>query len=236
MKKTLTLLSIASVLLLGACKKDKTTEPETNTHNDPTEIALNGSLTIITQKYIDGIVPDMTYATAFFYDNPQSTSYIRVDSVIVNNVGLQYSLAGIYQAPFNKITDVTKANWEVRGGNGIPSFTYSNKTGMPVYSGSASIPSTISSAKDYTLTLTGLSNTDFFIVTIRDGIGGSVQKTQLDGKTNKSVTFTAAELQSLDPDIAMQITLMNNHMEIVGAKQFSIQNQANFAKEITITP
>jgi hypothetical protein len=235
MKKTLTLLSIATVLLLGACKKDKTTDPETNTPTDPTEEALNGSLTIITQKYIDGIAPDMTYATAFFYDNPHAASYLKVDSVIVNNIGLQYNLAGIYQAPNNKITDVTKANWDVRGGNGIPSFTYSNKTGMPVYSGSASVPSTISKSKDYTLTLTGLSNTDFFIVTIRDGLGGSVQKTEVDAKTNKSVTFTAAELQSLDSDIAMQITLMNNHLEPVGAKQFSIQNQANFAKEITIT-
>jgi hypothetical protein len=72
-------------------------------------------------------------------------------------------------------------------------------------------------------------------VTIRDGLGGSVQKTELDAKTNKSIMFTAAELQSLDSDIAMQVTLMNNHLEAVGAKQFSIQNQANFAKEITIT-
>lgn len=233
MKKTLTLLSIASVLLLGACKKEKTPEPETPT--DPTEIVLNGSLTMITQKDIDGFIPDQTLATAFFYETPTSTTYLKVDSVIVNNIGLQnQSFINLYQTPYNKLTDVTKANWDVRGNNGIPSFTYSNKKGMPVYTGYNSIPTTINSLKDFTLTLTGLSNTDFFIVTIRDGLGGSLSKTVTDALTTKSATFTAAELQVFDTDAIIQVTVMNNHLETVGAKQFSIQNQGNYFREIQI--
>lgn len=235
MKKTLTLLSIAAVLLLGACKKDKTTTPDPETPTDPTEQVVNGSLTMITQKDIDGNIPDYKFATAFFYDNVNATSYIKVDSVIVNNVGLQYvAFASLYQAPYNVITDFTKAAWDVRGNNGIPSFTYVNKTGMPVYTAYNLLPTTISSAKDYTLTLTGLSNTDFFIVMIRDGNGVSISKNQLDLSVSKSVTFTAAELQTLDTDAVIQVTLANNHFEPVGGKTFSIQNEGNYYREITI--
>jgi hypothetical protein len=235
MKKTLTLLSIASVLLLGACKKDKTTDPEPDTPVTPTEEPLNGSLTMITQKDISGTMPDYIFATAFFYDNPHATSYIKVDSVIANNVGLQYqSFTGFYQSTYNVITDVTKANWDVRGNNGIPSFTYLNKTGMPVYTGYTAIPNTLNSAKDYTLTLTGLSNTDLFVVMIRDGYGVSLSKSVENAKTTTSVTFTATELQTLDTDAVIQVTVLNNHYETVGTKRFSIQNEGNYYKDITI--
>lgn len=235
MKKTIALFLIASAGFMGSCKKDKTTDPEPETPVTPTEETLSGSLTVMSMKYIGSVsIPDMISATAFFYENPTSTNYIKVDCVIVNNVGLTYqSLSKIYQSQTNALTNVTQANWEVKGNNGIPSFTYQNKTGMPVYSGYGSIPNTISSAKDYNLTLTGLSNTDFYIVTLRDGIGGKITKTQLDPKVTV-VTFTAAELAGLDADAVIQVTPMNNHMESAGGKTFSIQNQMNYYKDVTI--
>lgn len=229
------LLSIASVLILGACKKEKVQDPEPETPVIPTEETTNGSLTIITQKYIGSSpIPDAIFATAFFYADIHSTNYIKVDSVIVNGVGLQYqSLVKLYQSPYNVIKDITKADWEVKGNNGIPSFTYSNKTGMPVYTGYTSIPDDISSSKDYTITLTGLSNTDLYIVSIRDGVGVQLSKNQLDAK-NTSVTFTAAELATLDSDAIIQVTVVNHHFETFGGKQFSIQNEGNYYKDITI--
>jgi hypothetical protein len=129
--------------------------------------------------------------------------------------------------------DVTKANWEVKGNNGIPSFTYANNTGMPAYTGYGVIPDNIPSSKDYTLTLTGLSKTDLYIVTIYDGNGTQLRKSQLDAKIT-SITFPASELSTLDTDAVIQVTILNNHFESVGGKRFSIQNEANYFKEITI--
>ncbi|HET6227895.1 MAG TPA: hypothetical protein VFF27_16540 [Bacteroidia bacterium] len=233
MKKTITLFAIAAVVLMGSCKKKDDVKPEEET-TTPTEENINGSLTMITQEDVgSNPFPIINTASAIFYENIHSTNYIEVDSVIVNGVGLEHqSLTNMYQAIPNMITNYTKATWEVKGKNGIPSFTYENKRGMPVYTGYAAIPDVISPKKDYTLTLTGVSNTDLYIVSIKDLNGGNLMKNELIGKN--SVTFTAAELATMDTDAIIQVTIVNHSTQSLGGKNFSIQNEANYYKEITI--
>jgi hypothetical protein len=230
MKKTLTLFAIAAMAVMGSCKKDKT-EPVEET-NEPVE-SVSGSLTVITQQDIGANpMPFMMFGTAIFYLQPNGIDYIEVDSVILNGIGLEFTSFN-YITPPDSLKDVSKAKWEVRGNNWIPSFKAENNRGMPVYTGYSSIPDVISPAKDYTLTLTGLSNTDFYIVSIRDLNGGDLTRKEVD-MTNKTVTFTAAELATMDTDAVIQVAVVNHVIETVEGKMFSIQNEAAYYKEIEI--
>ena len=234
MKKTIALFLIASLGFIGACKK---TEPEPEPEVTPTEQPSNGTLTVILKKNIGSpTTPDVILATAFFLDNPASTNYTKVDCVIVNNVGLTYAPATkLYQTPNNTLTDTTKAKWEVKGNNGIPSFTYENKRKMPEYRDYVLTPDSIPSDKNgYTLTLKGLLNADSYSVTLTDKYGVTVRKTQMDVKIN-TVQFSPSDLSKLDASETIQVTLINKHSESTGGKRFSIQNEINYYKKIKIS-
>jgi len=234
MKKTIALFLIAAVGFIGACKKP---DPEPEPEIIPTEQPSDGSLTVILKKNIGlPATPDVILATASFLESPTSINYVKVDCVIVNNVGLTYTPATkLYQTLNNTLKDTTTAKWEVKGNNGIPSFTYENKRKMPDYRDYVLLPDSIPSDKSgYTLTLKGLLNADSYTVTLTDKFGVISKKTQSDVKI-LSVQFSPSDLSKLDASATIQVTLINKHIESTGGKRFSIQNEINYYKKIKIS-
>jgi len=229
MKKTIALFLIASISFIGACKKDKITEPET-----PVKLVDGGSFSVTMKKDVGpNPLKDVIIASAFFYDDPNATNSLKVDCVMVNRFGLYYdSSINMYVYPYDKIKDVTTVQWEVVGNNGVPSFTSKNRPGVPVYTDYGTIPDSISPSKDFTFKFEGFSNADIFQVSIED-IAGKQMAVQAVG-TQTSVTFSAAQLALFDSNATIEVIFENNHYENFGGKRFFFKNEIKYYKDIII--
>ncbi len=208
--KKLSFALLSAVLFFASCEKKVTLPSNNNNATSPTTpspaptsgdgfiVAIN----TITNTTVAGFPVNTVFGTgvAGFGDlaggayNDAGTITLE-GKTFTKNANNSYTFVPSVSDPTG-IDLSGSLDWNVGGGNGIPAFTYdASVLGMPVTTDLNSF-TTINSANDFTLGTTGtISNTDSVYFQIA-GPTGTLLLKRMAANTN-SVTFTAAELQTL---------------------------------------
>ncbi|HEY0262563.1 MAG TPA: hypothetical protein VGB95_06015 [Chitinophagales bacterium] len=220
MKKIFLFFTITSVLFVSSCHQDdnnsnnNNTNPQASATSVPTDAngAFYAGLTneeIMDENNVVTGTQDMPTAKAWF---GTYTATQHAGTVTVNGETLVDSLSG-YPIPWYNYygdnlemfsTSSATAQWEVSGSSTVTGFNHTDNTAFPTVT--IAVPSSISIANSYTLTLANVSADNNGVVVAIGGAGGTnVTKTLAAGAT--SVTFTSAELHSVAPTAGYPISV-----------------------------
>lgn len=189
---------------------DEPDEPQPTTPTAPTPpsptvsgtwgalIALKMTLTYSQMGYNIDVATEMGIGA--FYNALNSGTLVNAGTVQLNNIALDknanesYSKVATMGMTPTDMGISSGVNWNVGGGSGIPSFTYTHDGGFPDFTGT--IPETITRANGMALTLnnTTVSNADSVYVYI---ISGSTTLLKSYAANAGPVTIEAADLNGL---------------------------------------
>lgn len=214
MRKTSTPLLIALgafVILLNSCKKDDTTNTNTNPSPVSTTDLLDFSdswgllagvktVTFQTIPVIGGTQEiDLGTAVVAFNDAAGSNTYIDAGTAKCNTKTLtkQSNNSYIFQPSQTDISGIdfsSGSSWDVSGAGSIPAITHTFST-FPSTPTITSDKETVTRANGYTFSTTAISSADSVLYVISSG-NNYVKKSVAGNVT--SVTFSASELSALD--------------------------------------
>ena len=220
LKQLIPAVLVASVMLIGSCKKDDTNKTGNNTplvKSGSPEIPsdADGALYCIknTITYSDfGTPTTEVEGTAMAWFNNYTTSddagsvYVNVDSLSRTISGTGFMLPwyvgfGGEDSSGTINFSSPSATWKVGGSSKVNAFTYTDNTPFPTVTFTA--PATVSTKTALTV--------NFSIGGAHDGIVCSLSG-ENDNEVNKavaknatSVTFTAAEVNSCSPYVGSQL-------------------------------
>ena len=219
-----------AVLSFTACKKSDNITNNSNTlsltlsaQGIPTDTNFSGILmTMSSPVYGSGVFGYATFntsPTAFSID-----SYVfaggdcSVDSVMINDILLQGTVSGVFTNPVSGLSTLPPAKWVVKGGTyPIPSFTYTNTTPLPTYTGTLSF-STISRANNLTISAANFSGYDMVRVDVISASGSSQYVT---AKSGSNVIFPSTLLEQLPADSGyVSVSLYKYNGQTVNGKNF----------------
>jgi|GEM_PF-1151707 hypothetical protein len=254
MKNNLNLLSffVLSILLGGACTKNNSTTPggpastNSTTITPSTATSYFGILNITSAQTVQqgtSLYPAINICSAYFSNTavPDITpsTFVKVDSLSLN--GRRFKFSGYeYQDTTYQIT-YPSATWHVTGLAVIPSFTYTNATPLPTFTGYATLPDTIHINQQLTVAVTGVTGSDQTNVIISDGSNASGHTvSQVLGTGATSVTFPASSLSSLTTTTTttsnafININCIKNNAQAVNGLPFNFQLSYQLNKTIYI--
>jgi hypothetical protein len=240
------ILILVLIVLLFSCKKKE--QPETpsgavnnGNNNGSSATVFSGILqTTKTIEIYNGSILGSTYSPLAYFSNTPTqyinmSSYVTVDSVVLNNVRLNWNNYW-YNDPTGSIS-FPPSTWKVYGNNGIPTFTYTNSDPMPLYTNYNEAPDSINKQTGITILLTGISDYNEATIIISDGTGLSghtASKIIASGST--STSFSPADLSNLNsvPYGDYYVILKKNNVQKLSSKDFNFVNQSQYHTAIAI--
>lgn len=248
----------ALAIMLGVASCDKaTTTPTTPTNPTPTTptaptpvtpavggnywgvmvaLKMEFSYTVTGAPFPVSLDYDM--AVANFYNGAGSSTVVDAGTVSVNSNNLEKQTNNSYYV--SATTGLTPSSlgysngvqWQVAGGNGIPSINYTHSGSFPEYSGT--LPSEIDRSKDLEITLgsdvTGADSVYVVIITSDKQIIKAFDGNPAPAKA----TITASELGTLsavsDNSAYLEVVPFTYAMPVISGKQFvAIKETASVA-------
>lgn len=247
---------LALLTLVSACKKDDDNNNNNNNNNNsnPLSQALGGSPAIpsgaagalyAVNNYVesydeDGALQIDQIGTAYaWFDSYTSTK--DAGTVSCNTYDLDNNLLGSalpWYYTLNGYLDFSSTNtaqWSVAGNSstGVTGFNYTDNTTFPKCS--FSVPSAISRNSALTITNTNIGSNDAVFYTLYTQGSQKINKAMPANST--SVTFTAAEIQSVAPVSGTQIGVQVMPVKIkdvsLNGKTYYFVKQWAYGKIIT---
>ncbi len=233
MKKIFLISAVmATITLIGfSCKKDKTTPTPNTTTTGRTTAASDGTPSGTYNGFLyvvmatNGSLTIRTGAGAFVNTpvalnlNAHIPATATVNSVYMNGVRFKFDASSKQYADTTYLLpSFPPANWVVNGAGSIPSFTFSNTDALPVYTGTASLPATVSKAQNLVIPITGLSGCDQVGLELKDNTGRSTTVYVAGNAT--SATFIKDSLVNLTNCInaTLNLTLIKYNAQNLGGK------------------
>lgn len=246
------LLIIAVLIVFFSCKKESSTTPAASTAPQSTTLSYtldahgNPSGTYNGLFYVDstyyGPQNFVTNVYCYFYSTPQlyavlghgNYTNILVNSVIVNKFKLGTILNSYQDTSHTQIWSPCK--WEVNGNSVIPSFTYTNPTPTPIYSGLGQLPDTANQQQNLILHLNGANGYDMLSIYIYDTATYSKYINYSVSNTASSITIPADSLTrfSSGTGVAMFVVLTKFNAQIIGGKNFLFATALTDEKIVSI--
>lgn len=245
--ESFSLVALASLVLLAtSCSKDEETAtpvtptPTGNTNSTanttPVLTGADGALwavstaTNYTFPFLGTIQIDVNTGVAVFWDDAGAA--IQAGTVKCNDSTLTFTNNAYAFQPtggnVNGIEFSGGVNWNVTGGNGIPTFTRNtNAISFPIVD-TVSSAGTIDRAVDYTLTVASVYGAD----SVYFAIGGILKR---QGANDNTCTFTAAELGTLNAGTSVaQVVAFNYYPENIGGKDIYFGKERVVTKLVTL--
>lgn len=257
--KKISLIAIpAALLMLSVASCDKAKESVTPkvpsvdspgmaapTPYAPKMTGVNGALIGIRMTYkMDqmGIKVDVAseIATAMFYDNNNTSSFLDGGTVSLNNIAIEKQTNNSYTKTAS--TGMTPSDLDLDGGtswnvsgngsNNVPSFTYAYGTDFPSYTGELPSSVTKSGSLSFTFNSGTVKNADSVYVAI---IAGSSQVIKSYAANAGAVTISASDLSGLPAisdktaylevlPVKMQIKVFSNREYVFIKEQAVVTN------------
>jgi hypothetical protein len=233
-----TLITIAALLLFFSCKKDGTTTSGSIQSNTTTTL----SYTLDAQGRPSGTYSGLFYADSiyygpqnfgtnefcYFYNTPQPYAVLGyenytstlVNSVIVNNCKFGILNSSYLDTSHTRISLPCK--WEVNGNSVIPSFTYTNPTPPPMYSGLGQLPDTANQQQNLILHVNGASGYDMLSISLYDTTTYHNYINYSVSNTVSSIIIPADSLTRFTSvtGVAMFVILTKFNAQSIGGKNF----------------
>ena len=170
-------------------------------------------------------------AYAAFTATPGSSTPAFVDSITINGLPMEtldsiaYDVFDIHQV----LNFTAGAQWDVKGANGIPSFSYNYTGAYPRY---MALPDTIVRATAHTFLLNNTAAPGVDSMTIELDLGGGTSITR-GAVAGGGITFTAAEL-SASPPIAtvMEVNAFGRTTQTFSGKDFYFIKARTYYKAV----
>src|ERR1700758_618942 len=128
--------------------------------------------------------------SALFFNSPVSiipnmnfNGNATVLSVFMNNINFPYNSFGIRYNDSTGSLNFPPAIWKVNGSGTIPSFTFTNNDGLPVYTGISSLPNSITKNQNLVIPLSGISGASQIEVGVSDSLNNSAS-VNISGSSN----------------------------------------------------
>lgn len=258
--RALPLVALLAAAAFTGCKKDSTdVKPPIAVPTAPEYIlprlpdATNGRLLTITHDfrfYEAGVelsdkyptpLQSVIYQTAMvmFRDTPgpqAGSTYVDGGEVKVNGVALAKGADNIYSKTDN-FNFNQGLQYDIAGNGGVTAFAYKVATPQPTYTGN--IPTKINRKLTLTIPLgsSNISGADSILVVVRSGAEKLVKKVSYlkpDATATPSVTFTSAELLTLNEALAetntafVQVMVFRNAFQplVQGGRSYAITREA----------
>jgi len=252
MNKNRFFLLLVLLNTLGCRKETKNQSSSTNNSGSTTTITSSNATKWYGLFSVD-IFHDISQSSTQIYSTAQvsffrlpeqfpGTESTMVDSVVLNGIPMQFwpfqdssyvDTAGVSNGiprtiSYPYIFKVSSKNII------IPSFTYTENGPFPDYTGHTFFPDTINRANGLTVSLSGISGTDYLLVDI---ITGSKEVSHTIYPPFPLVNnFTSAELLQLDTTSygTIQVILIKNDNKNVNNKPMLFSSGCNYNKHIIV--
>ncbi len=242
------IMALATLSIIG-CKKDNNNNnnntPNNSTGGTPSPAPASGDGSIVAIKSVSKMVvsgfpvtTEIGTGVAVFGDLA-SGNFSDAGAVTLNSKALTKQTNNSYVFT-PSVTDPTgidfgsSINWSVAGAGAIGAFTHNaSSQGFPNSNDISGTATTINSANNFTLSTTNtITNSDSVYFQI-SGPNATVLK-RMAGNTS-SVTFTAAELQTLGKGAGVMIIApWNWTVQSLGGKQINVVNELALTRNITV--
>lgn len=204
--KKLAVLLLATIFVVGACKKKKD-EPAASTPSTPstptsTYTNYNGLLRVynIYSKTLGSSTPaqlNFRSGYAYFATNLITSTTTTIATtfggqVKVDNDTLTWD-GTIYTKNATTPPGYGVVNWTVAGSGTVTAFTATCSEVFPTLTDYSTFPTTISKNTGITLTINGMTNTDKVTVQLGDGNGNGFTHAATVNGTSATVSFPAGE-------------------------------------------
>ncbi len=128
------------------------------------------------------------------------------------------------------------SNWSVAGKGDVPAISYNHTHTFPGYTGRSSMPSTASTTTNLTVSLSGVSKADSVYVLLAANNKEVLKRV---GPSTSSVTFTAAEIQSVGTTggketAFLEVCPFRYTIQTINTKQYAFIKELAVVKNITI--
>lgn len=128
------------------------------------------------------------------------------------------------------------SDWSVQGKGDVPAISYNHTQTFPGYSGKSGMPETASTTSNLTVSLSGISNADSVYVLFAANNKDILKRV---GSSTSSVTFTAAEIQSLGTTggkatAYLEVCPFRYTIQTISSKKYAFIKEYAVVKNVTI--
>ncbi len=253
-------LSATLILIIVSCKKNETqqlgssTSPGTTTGSTTTgsTTGSTGSTTGSTTGNPSGIYNgDMgkytidfngtTYSSnqAAFWTSPVPLGMTAssplptasVNSVEMNGIQLKFIAANLYYTDTTSTYPTPPVYWNITGAGSIPSFSYTDNTPFPTFSGLSSLSTTVNKSQNLIIPLNGVSGADQIRIQFGDSLYNSTSVTV--AGTAVSVTILKDSLTKMLPCASghYYLDFIKYNPQVLGSKNFMFTTLKSFYKD-----
>jgi hypothetical protein len=232
MKSKFIVLILIHLLLFTFCKdKKKKTEPQTPSNSNP--VILSGDYgtflsTYYTSDFGNNVFVNDSTVQATFYDSPLAGhSNILAGTVTVNSTLLTQFSNNIYSKT-NQI-NLKQLNWQISGNGSITATSFSYTPLHPSYTGSFSLPDTVTKSNGFSFNLTGITNNNKPVYIT---IGQSVAFTKTVTSIPSIVTVTPNDLSGfvINEPFSIRISMFNYSNITVNSVTYGINANRTYEK------
>lgn len=236
MKKIISTLAV--VLALHACNKNKNADPITPPPNNAASTIQLGLIDLFRSQYFDGtnmVTAGENVTITFINYSNNSSSEVPAGNVNFNGTGLMFNSINYEDTTYTISYSPATYSVSASGSSQIDAFSTTFPQSFPSFSGDALLPTTVSKSVGFTVNLGSsiLNTTD--TTTIQ--LFSSAVKKIAPGQT--SVTFTPADLSGVmvANGYYFEINLCNRQTLSVNGKNYYVKNNLLFTKyNVDVTP
>ena len=230
-------ISILCIGLLGliACKKTETPAPTgTGSTGTPTGnyavfssrqgVIITNTLVSNQSNFSNAYVSNIPLVN----DDPVVGSLLDMGAVSLNGTTFQKNAYGVqyYYSDSTTSTYNTPHNWIISGSSAVPSFSFSNTTPYPIYTGYTAIADSFVIASGISIPLTNYSGADmvetYFATMTNPATLTSIQKLT---NTPSTLNFTASDLATIGAGktVSLVINLYKNNVQVINGKNYNFR-------------
>ena len=232
--KQLIILALG-ILSFTACKKETPAPAPVTTSGTTTvgnyAVFLSRKSVIITNTLVSN-QPNFSNAyvsnTTLINDDPIVGSLLDMGNVSLNGTTFQkngFSVQNYYKDSTSN-TYNTPHNWVITGSGSVPSFSYSNSTAYPIYTGYTAIADSFIISNGISIPLTNYSGSDI-VETYFSSISSPAANTSIQKLTNNptSLNFTASDLSIIGSGktVALIINFYKNNVQVINGKNYNFR-------------
>lgn len=232
MKSKFIVLILIHLLLFTFCKdKKKKIEPQTPSNSNP--IILSGDYgtflsTYYTSDFGNNVFVNDSTVQATFYDSPLAGhSNILAGTVTVNSTFLTPFSNNVYSKT-NQI-NLKQLNWQISGNGSITATSFSYTPLHPSYTGSSSLPDTVTKSNGFSFNLTGITNNNKPVYIT---VGQSVAFTKTVTSIPSIVSVTPNDLSGfvINEPFSIRISIFNYSNITVNSVTYGINANRTYEK------
>lgn len=235
---------IVSILFLGSCKKKEDNTPEaTSTQNPGIQtgnygVFVSRKQTVLTNTLLSSF---NNFSAAYISNvplignDPTVGSLVDVGNVELNGIVLKknaYGAPNMYGDTTNS-TYNTPLNWIISGTGSVTSFSFSNTSPYPVYTGYSAIADSFLISNNISIPLNNYSGVDeietYFVTSSNPATNTNIQN--LTGNPS-NLNFTSTDLNAIgtNSNVTLVINFYKNNTQTINGKSYNFRTGYSLMK------